>query len=395
MLSSPYMTYAKTGLFGVTGALLVAAAAACGDVYDESATQARPDSPDASSGSSVDLGEAGRAPTPGAPTASGVVLVHAAAFPAFRLCFENMPELPPQPDSKIMPEANVVGVEVGSVVRIDPLEAPGRIYVINERDVRGTDLACGELLNDPSKKLLEDTHYHVANTIKEPLGQGRVDVLAITGCGAKAFLNHLKTDETNCDKGASRPWDVTRGNLEARVITLEPSPVGATESSLPVQLVHLAPKLDAFIGDAGTLEVTFGNLRDQGALPQRVANQVPLLGMGSPVTLQLNQKDLGVYGTHGFRIAVREGTTTKLEVDRSLAAVQELSSPRDTPDAYYRTPSNYALLLLGDPSAPPGADGGPVASRRQVQLLAIPVLDPSQIEQGADAGSDEGDGGAP
>lgn len=391
------MTYAKAGLLGVAGAVLVAAVAACSDVSSLSDRTAHAPSgnPGGADGSRGDLGPEGAEASPGAPTASGIVIVHAAAFPAFRLCFENMPELHPQPDSKIMPEANVVGVEVGSVVRLDPLKAPGRIYVMNERDVRLNDFTCGELLHDPSKKLFEDSNYHVANSIDEPLGQGKVHVLAITGCGAKAFLSHLKTDETNCDKGASRPWDVTKGNLEARVIALEPSRVGATESTIPVQLIHLAPKLDALVGETGKLEVTFGDLRETGALPQPVASEIPLLGMGSPVDLQVDQKDLSVYGTHGFRIAVREGDTTKLEVDQSLAAVQDLSSPRDTPDEYYRTPSNYALLLLGDPSAPPAADGGPVASRRQVQLLAIPVLDPSQVEQEADAGGSEGDGGAP
>jgi hypothetical protein len=396
MLSLPCMTYAKTGLLGVAGAVLLAAGAACSSMgsLDGAATHAPGENPGTSSGgapSSEGRGDLGDAP--GAPTASGVVIVHAAAFPAFRLCFENMPELRPQPDSKIMPEANVVGVEVGSVVRIDPMKAPGTIYVMNERDVRLNDFTCGELLEDPSKKLILDSNYHVANVIDEPLGQGQVHVLAITGCGAKASLNYLKTTEADCDKGASKKWDATSGNLEARVIPLAPSRVGASMSTLPVQLIHLAPKLDAMVG-TGALEVTFGDLREQGALPQQVATELPLLGTGSPVMLDVDQSDLSVYGTHGFRIAVRDQGVTKFEIDQSLAAIQDLSSPRDTPDSYYRTPSNYALLLLGDPTAPAALDGGaPVASRRQVQLLAIPVLDPSQVPQEGDAG--DGDGGAP
>lgn len=236
MLSSRCMTYAKASFLGVVGAVIVAVGSACsGIAASEDGPNGAPsfENPDAAS-EAADPGPR----APGAPSASGVVLVHAAAFPAFRLCFENMPELKPQPDSKIMPQANVVGVEVGSVVRLDPMKAPGRIYVMNERDVRTNDFTCGELLDDPSKKLVVDKDYHVANEIDHPLGEGRVDVLAITGCGGKAFLNYLETDETNCDEGASRKWDVTKGNLEARVIPLEPSPVGATESSLPVQLVQ-------------------------------------------------------------------------------------------------------------------------------------------------------------
>src|SRR5688572_28450886 len=81
-----------------------------------------------------------------APTDNAVILVHAAGMPAYRLCFENEPDLRPQPDQETTPEANVVGVEVGSAVRLAPLRGkPGKIHVFNEALIRayaGTGLSC-------------------------------------------------------------------------------------------------------------------------------------------------------------------------------------------------------------------------------------------------------------
>jgi hypothetical protein len=329
---------------------------------------------------------------PGAPTATGVVVVHSAAFPSFRLCFENMLELVPQPDSKVMPQANVVGVEVGSVVRIDPLKAPGKVYVLSERAVRDTpELTCGELLGDGSQALFRNTAYHEANSIDTPLGQDRVQVLALTGCGGQAFVDLVGAKSESC--GAN--WNSTSGNLFVNVIDLPTSAQGATESSIPVQLVNLAPALQTQLGNA-TLEVTFGELATPGKLPTPVASGTPLLASSQQVTLNVDQTDEQVYGTHGFRIEAREdGGTVKFSVSQSLAAIQDLSSPTDVPTSYYRVASNYALLLTGDPSVPATLDGGaPSPDRRRVQLLAVPVLDPATIDAGTDAAPSTGDGGS-
>jgi hypothetical protein len=285
-------------------------------------------------------------------------------------------------------------VEIGSVVRIDPLKAPGKIYVINEKAIRSTAgdptaVKCGTLLGSGSQSLVLDNDYHVANTISEPLGNGRVHVLAITGCGSKAFLNSLGAKEDNCGEGTTRPWNTTSGNLEARVIALSTSPVGATKSTLPVQLLHVAPALEAQLGTA-TLDITFGDLRSAGAVPQSVASKPKLLATSPAVTLNVDQSNEAVYGNYGFRIGLREADgTTKLTSEQSLAAVQDLSSPNEVPTTYFQTPSSYALLLLGDPRVSATLDGGASnPDRRYVHLLAVPVLDPSQIT--ADAGADGG-----
>src|SRR3954463_16421213 len=47
-------------------------------------------------------------PTPdNGPVDNAVILVHAAKAQSFRLCFENELERRPQPDSQVMPDANV------------------------------------------------------------------------------------------------------------------------------------------------------------------------------------------------------------------------------------------------------------------------------------------------
>ena len=129
--------------------LLVAAAVACGDMSESASSGTSGDG----DGGGADAGfGSDAAAVPGVGAASGVVILHAAAFPSFRLCFENYPELPPQPDVALMPAANVVGVEVGSVIRIGSLDRPpGKVYVIDQRDVRATprdplDRKCGALI---------------------------------------------------------------------------------------------------------------------------------------------------------------------------------------------------------------------------------------------------------
>ncbi|MDF2696506.1 MAG: hypothetical protein K0S65_4889, partial [Labilithrix sp.] len=75
------MTYAKRALWAVAGVLL-AGSAACSSTDDALFTGDR--------GGDMDAGSSNEPPgagteTPGAPTATGVLLVHAARFTSFRL----------------------------------------------------------------------------------------------------------------------------------------------------------------------------------------------------------------------------------------------------------------------------------------------------------------------
>jgi hypothetical protein len=319
------------------------------------------------------------------------MLVHAAAFPAFRLCFENQKDRQPQPDTKVMPEANVVGVEVGSVVRIDPITtAPGKVYVIDERVVQNTlgskGVTCGDLIcTGKTTCLRANLDYHTADTLVQPLGITQVEVVAVTGCGNAAFLGELGLQSSDCGAG----WDTTKGNLLVKTLALKPR-TDAKTNAIPAQVLNVSAIADKVKG-ASDLTVTFGKIGD--ATVTDVARNPPLYATSADTDLTVDQTDEKVYAQMGFNVAI--AGSPNFTVTQSLADVQALSAPRDVPSVYYKAASNYVLLLLGDPRiAPKLDDGGPNGgydSRRGVHLLAVPILDPSKVA--ADGGAEGGDGG--
>ncbi len=369
MLRSSLMR--RSGLvFGsvVAACLLAAACGSMGD--DESATSTRNPSEDGGargdqavpSGNSPDM------------QTNAVILVHAAGAPAFRLCFENSPDLRPLPDRDIMPEANVVGVEVGSAVRVPPLAAsPGRVFLFFEAALRNlSTLSCRTLIeqgNPPSIDL---------GTLGTNLSSG-VHLVVVHGCKSNVLFPYTKEqcgDDYEPDGGE---------NLGVTAITLPSFPRAG--GGLPAQLVHLSRAIESAKG-ADTLAVTFGDLSADGGT-ELVTNPTLLGGPepSEPVALSFATSEEGIYATSGFRVEVRGASTTNL-LSQSLARVQYLSSPTEIPSRYYQTASNYVLLLLGDPNAPDVGDAGP-DERRAVHLLAVPVLNPQRTDGGTtpDGGS--------
>jgi hypothetical protein len=333
-------------------------------------------SPNAQSSSG---GSAGTPPLQGSPAAKGIVIVHSATYPAFRLCVSNHPDLQPQPDSKVMPEANLVGVEVGSVVRIDGQSALGEVFVIDEKAVQSTagtiGTTCGKLICTGPASCLRPRDYHSAGRIDQPLGQMSVDVMAITGCGDSYDVMAVSGQQADCPT----PYDPNTGNLTIQTLPLLPKQA-ATNASIPVELVQMSYLADKARAGAD-LDVKFGVLASGPSTS--LAHDPALYAGGSETTLAVDQTDQTVYAQHGFRVTI--GTT--FSVDLSLADVQSLSSPRDVPSSYYTVASNYALLLLGDPRLKPTDPG--YDPRRGMHLLAVPVLDPAEL----DGGTEGGDGG--
>ena len=379
---------------------------ACG-MASESTLADRSTGPDneATDGGGSQSPSTGADASPGAPTGSGVVLVHAARFPSLRLCFENYPDLRPLPDATIMPEANRVGLEVGSVVRLPPFAtAPGKVYVIdrirasattgeNEKTCRERiECADGQTTNCCPKNtpgcLRRGADFLEAGAISDPLGNGRVDVLAITGCSNQII--DPGTGALECDTKDVK-WDALRGNLLQKHFSLFPN-AAATNDKLPVQLVHLSSQIDTYRA-GGALDVTFGKLSNGGAkLEQSVAEGPVLFEPAKQATLTVKQDETAFFGENGFRITI--GGNPAITIDQSLADVQNLSSPSDLPTTYYQAASNYALLLLGDPRV--SVDGGTPDERTSVHLLAIPIVEPTSADAGADSGSTDlplGDGG--
>jgi hypothetical protein len=324
------------------------------------------------------------------PLDNGIILVHAASAPAFRLCFASEPDLAPQPDSKVMPEANVVGVEVGSAVRIAPLKgAPGKVLLFDEALIRqyypegqGSAASCSRLATF-------DVPSIEVGSVADDLSTG-VHILALTGCPKSTIYRTYTADE--CGAG----YDPAKGNLTIRHIPL-PGYERTGISDLPAQIVHLSQPLEN--ARAGSdLVVSFGSV---GTTPEgartTVASGLTLFGGAAPaegpIALAYDTTDIAAYDEVGFRVSLAppDGGPPQTLAEQSLATVQRLSSPTDVPPSYYATASNYVLLLLGDP-APKGTDGGPTTDElRAVHFLAVPVIQP-KADGGAtpDGGADGG-----
>lgn len=353
----------------------------------------------------ADAGFGGASPGGGdralGPVDNAVILVHAAKSQSFRLCFESEPKRLPQPDSQTMPEANVVGVEVGSAVRLGPLQGkPGKVYLFEEPLIRAFYPTFGGAGEGPTcENLLTNTNLSKLGielgTVNTDLSQG-VHLLVVRGCPADGPLQKYSLAE--CGAG----WSPAKHNLSVREITL----TGATrpdDATLPAQVVNLSQAVES--ARAGRdLVVSFGDLGAADGLHAPVATNPAVFGNASPDVpsrLAFDSSDTAIYESVGFRVRFAGKTSdggagaSETILDESLAQVQKSSSPRDVPPTYYAAASNYALLLLGDPGAKL-ADGGPDDDeRRNVHLLAVPVIEPKS-DAGADGGSttEPSDGGA-
>jgi hypothetical protein len=379
------MTRTTTGMLvlALSGSgLLYACAADSLSSFDGSSPSTQPDA-----GAGGAFGDASSAPGNAlTPVDNAVILVHAAKTPSFRLCFLNELDRKPQPDSQVMPEANVVGVEVGNAVRIGPLHgAPGRVYLFGEATIRalypafggssGAGPSCGDLLGDDALK----QYAQDLGEIDTDLSRG-VHLLVVKGCSANSPLATYSLGQ--CGDG----WTADKGNLTVTEITLE----GANRTSadkLPTQVVNLSQPLEGARAGRDVV-VSFGDLTDAGAAASEIATNPPLFEGATPaepVQLAYEASDLGVYDSYGFRVAYSSGDAGAPLLSESLARVQKQSSPRDLPPTYYAAASNYALLLLGDPS-PTLVDGGADDDeRRSLHFLAVPVIAPNADDGGEPA----------
>jgi hypothetical protein len=295
-----------------------------------------------------------------------------------------------------MPEANVVGVEVGAAVRLGPLQGPpGMVYLFDEPLIRAFYPAFGGAGQGPTcENLLSDPEL---SRIAQPLGPITTDLshgvhlVVVRGCPPDAPL--LKHSVAECGDA----WTSAAGNLSVSEITLSgaqrPSP-----GTLPAQVVDLSQPLEGARGTRPVV-VSFGDLVTPGATVTAVATNPKVFGTAEPpqpVPLDYNSGDDAVYASFGFRVSLAPDTaqpgdagapTTLL--DESLARIQSLSSPRDVPPTYFAAASNYALLLLGDPNAKLADGGADSDDRRNLHFLAVPVIEPK-----TDGGADDVDGGS-
>ena len=128
-----------------------------------------------------------------------------------------------------MPEANVVGVEVGSVVRARPDSRAGKdLRHPRAAPLRGKTATCTAAVRDPGPNGLRRTS---TTRSPRPVDRGARrrprHLLAISGCGGRAFLP-TQTAESDCGPG----WKPDVGNFKGSVLVLKPT---AQTNGLPVQ----------------------------------------------------------------------------------------------------------------------------------------------------------------
>jgi hypothetical protein len=313
--------------------------------------------------------------------ANAIVLVHAAAFPAFRICFEGAASERPQPTDELMPESNVVGVDVGTAVRLPAHGGKlGRAFVFPESVLRsfypgGVGPSCQTLLNAAGTKAFAVEVGEVTDDVSRG-----VHALVLGGCRPANVDAMASTDRC----GAS--WTAASGNLELTTLSLMAyARLGATR--LSVQLVQLSPSLQRR-AEGRALGLAFGPI-EAGAPDPFVEGAVTF---GEPVPnppadLDYAAADLASYATSGVFVTLGgalddagapldDGGTREVVVAQSLADIQKRSSPRSLPPDWFAAASSYVVLSVGD-TDPRLGDGGPDDDpRRNLHLLAIPLATP-------------------
>ncbi len=381
---------AASGTFAV---VTLAALAACSSLTTaDSTTPFAQDSGTAREGGPTS--DAGAFSDAGAPTvgsfveANALVLVHAASFPAFRMCFEGASADLPQPSIDLMPDSNVVGVDVGTAVRLAARpEKLGHAYVFPESVLRplyptfgGPGPSCSQLLNSsPTNQSAVDVGVVTADV------SSGVHVLVLTGCRAASIDPVASKNRCGAD------WNAATGNLSLTTLSLM-AYARAGETRLPVQLVQLSPALQ--MRAAGrALGLAFGALDGgtAGAAPAPFVEGAVPLGVAvpnPPAILDYAATDLGSYATSGIFVTLGgaindagmptggDAGARETLVVQSLADIQKRSSPRSLPPDWFAAASSYVVLSVGD-TDPRLSDGGRDDDpRRALHLLAVPLATP-------------------
>ena len=292
----------------------------------------------------------------------------------------------PQPDSKVMPSSNVVGVEVGAAVRINPLSGPpGKVFLFDEFAIRqsygpfgSSGPTCAQLFASTSFAKLAVP----LGTVTTDLSKG-VHVLVVTGCPASVPARTY----TNAECGGD--YDPALGNLRVLEQTLSGS-TAASPGKLSVQVVQLSAALDFAVGKED-LSLTFGDLAGATDKQELVSALPPLFAAplpDVPARVGYESADAGIYENTGFRVSIASGDSGSSTLfQKSLAQIQKESASQDLPTTYYAAASNCVLMVLGEP-APKLTDGGvDTDERHTLHLIAVPVVEP---KPSADGGADGG-----
>lgn len=362
---------------------------------------------DGSPGSQGPLAEAG---AEGPNAAATVIAVHASYnFPAFRICLQGLESLPPLPDRRTMPQSNLIGVEIGNAVHLGDLPLPGassfdggfsarpdtgvsdasdagdrdgdagivvpgvsdagreagpagttKVYVIDEAALRGKTGTCQNVL--PTLSASDVATLTVTDAEASTLFTSNASFIALTGCRSGVPLT-----DAAAIRACGSDYLADTGNLRLSVIGARYQARFA--SGFYAQVLPLSPSL-------AMTSVEFGELSGEPTNPaQNVGATPPYRAIGPTAPFPVSFRGLeSDFGRFGFRVY---DTTTpsmrKLLREQTLADIATFSDPRLLPTEYFALPSNFVVLLIGNPddvtrSVEPG---------RKLHFVAVPLREPT------------------
>lgn len=291
-------------------------------------------------------------------------LVHAAPeLYDFRVCvksgnsYVNELPLPSDPDH-FLPASNYPGVPRGGVVQIDDSllgsEEQVTLYLVP---------ADNEFVQDMQPAL--DPKHGCANL------DTQVDSFTVSLSRSELFAHGVRA--IVIDKN---------GDGAAKVVGFSPE-INMEPSTTRIYTAHISPFLEALQKQDHTFELTYGDIENS-------ASQVVIasdLELDRPPTAPQDftpPSSLESYSKFGFIITQTHNSAPLFELRASLADVQRITSPYETPQDFYTQSNGLLLLALGDvdSSVPPwllgpgswnpGYDGGGLhllALRFNFQLL--------------------------
>lgn len=368
-----------------TTAAIVACGSSATSAFDASGTNA-PGKNDGTGGASGDAdatpSQLGNDAGGGAAAGAGsVVLVHAARnLPAFRVCFQDHTNTLPLPDDKIMPNANVVGVDVGTAVHVGQLEPKqssnpdasiaaydsgveggvdsgplptGELHVIEEKLARqffpqNTDANawpnCGDLVN-----VLRQNGYegHGLYTLKgDTLTPDLNSAIFVV---VKGCLPDPALTTTECGPG----FTTTAGNLSYQTLQV----VAQDGSGFDFEGVSASPA----VADMSTLVYS----------PDGQSKSDPISLKATSVSSSASSTLPADYTVAKFTLAAPNGAAL---ITSSLADIQARSAPRVLPADFFGLRSTFVLFAIGDPKVTDQT------APNALHLIAVPVQDPAKID---------------
>ncbi len=312
--------------------------------------------------------DAGGSPAPGAEAGmtndrgeaiESLVLVHASPnLPAFRICFDALPDQAPLPRSRPMPRSNTVGVDVGSAAYADDdlvaLRAAGSslaAHVISVDELADkANVPCALLMDNLRSRNQLGVNYWDVTVPAAAVGPG-AHAIAVVGCS-----NAFGSDRPECA--------VTKGGV-----------VDPKNGTITVKSLNLPSRTTPLFSVAGAVLTPRSDLV---ALKFRET-------LGSPAFGEITE--LKQQGAPGADFEPREiealtfAAAGGAKLEQTMIATQAYTAPLVLPRLYFQHDNPVTIALVGAQNPIPGHPG------RALHLIAIPSRDPERPPPTPDAGT--------